>query len=155
MSFDPIVFLDTLRHARGYAGQIVHAQTLPARPPRYARLHERLSPPVQRALEASGSERLYTHQAEAINLALAGQNLVVATSTASGKTLAFNVPVLEALARDPLARALYLYPTKALAQDQLGKWRALIDAAGSGIVNPLAATYDGDTPQGSRARLRK
>jgi len=155
MSFDPIVFLDTLRHARGYAGQIVHAQTLPARPPRYARLHERLSPPVQRALEASGSERLYTHQAEAINLALAGQNVVVATSTASGKTLAFNVPVLEALARDPLARALYLYPTKALAQDQLGKWRALIDAAGSGIVNPLAATYDGDTPQGSRARLRK
>ena len=155
MPFDPIAFLDALRHARGYAGQIVHAQTLPARSPRHGRLDERLSPPVQRALEASGSDRLYTHQAEAINLALAGQNVVVATSTASGKTLAFNVPVLETLARDPLARALYLYPTKALAQDQLGKWRSLIDAAGPGIVNPLAATYDGDTPQGSRARLRK
>ena len=155
MAFNPIAFLETLRSSKGYAGQIVHAQTLPARPPRYAHLQERLSPPVQRALQASGSDRLYAHQAEAINLALAGQNVVVATSTASGKTLAFNVPVLETLARDPLARALYLYPTKALAQDQLGKWRSLISAAGEGIVNPLAATYDGDTPQGSRARLRK
>ena len=107
------------------------------------------------ALRAAGAERLYTHQAEAINAALAGQNVVVATSTASGKTLCFNVPVLEALARDPLARALYLYPTKALAQDQLGKWQALVKAAGEGIVNPLAATYDGDTPQGARGRIRK
>ena len=155
MPFDPIAFLDTLRHTKGYAGQIVHAQTLPARSPRYAHLHERLSLPVQRALEATGADRLYAHQAEAINLVLAGHNVVVATSTASGKTLAFNVPVLESLARDPLARAIYLYPTKALAQDQLGKWRALVDAAGDGIVNPLAATYDGDTPQRSRARLRK
>ena len=110
---------------------------------------------MRAALVAAGAERLYTHQAEAINAALAGQNVVVATSTASGKTLCFNVPVLEALARDPLARALYLYPTKALAQDQLGKWQALVKGAGDGIVNPLAATYDGDTPQGARARIRK
>ena len=83
-------------------------------------------------MAAAGAERLYTHQAEAINAALAGQNVVVATSTASGKTLCFNVPVLEALARDPLARALYIYPTKALAQDQLGKWNALARPRGRG-----------------------
>jgi len=155
MSFDPNAFLDTLRRDRSYAGQLVHVQTLRAREARYGRLHARLSAPVEAALGATGSDRLYVHQAEAINLALDGEHVVVATSTASGKTLAFNIPVLEALARDPLARALYIYPTKALAQDQLGKWRALVKAAGGEIVNPLAATYDGDTPQGARARLRK
>ena len=87
-------------------------------------------------MAAAGAERLYTHQAEAINAALAGRNVVVATSTASGKTLCFNVPVLEALARDPLARALYIYPTKALAQDQLGKWNALVKAAGTASSPP-------------------
>ena len=136
MTFDPVAFLNTLRRRRGYAGQLAYVQTLPARRPRYGRLNAPLSPPVERALAASGAERLYTHQAEAINAALAGQNVVVATSTASGKTLCFNVPVLEALARDPLARALYIYPTKALAQDQLGKWHALAKAAGEGIINP-------------------
>ena len=111
--------------------------------------------PSSRPWSRQGSERLYAHQAEAINAALAGQNVVIATSTASGKTLCFNVPVLEALARDPLARALYIYPTKALAQDQLGKWQALAKAAGEGIISPLAATYDGDTPQGARSRVRR
>ena len=155
MTFDPVAFLNTLRRKRGYAGQLAHVQTLPARRPRYGHLNAPLSPSVERALAASGAERLYTHQAEAINAALAGQNVVVATSTASGKTLCFNVPVLEALARDPLARALYIYPTKALAQDQLGKWNALAKAAGEGIINPLAATYDGDTPQAARSRIRR
>ena len=155
MTFDPNAFLNTLRRKRGYAGQLAHVQTLPARRPRYGHLNAPLSPPVERALAAAGAERLYTHQAEAINAALAGQNVVVATSTASGKTLCFNVPVLEALARDPLARALYIYPTKALAQDQLGKWNALVKAAGEGIINPLAATYDGDTPQAARSRIRR
>jgi len=155
MAFDPAVFLNELRRRRDYAGQLVHVQTIPARAPRYGELQVQLSPPVRRALAAAGAERLYTHQAAAINAALSGQHVVVATSTASGKTLCFNVPVLEALARDPLARALYLYPTKALAQDQLGKWKALVEGAGEGIINPLAATYDGDTPQAARARVRK
>ena len=155
MAFDPAAFLDALRRERGYAGQLAHVQTLPARAARYGALRERLSPPVQRALHAAGADRLYTHQAEAINAALAGLNVVVATSTASGKTLCFNAPVLEALVRDPLARALYLYPTKALAQDQLGKWNAFVKGAGDGIINPLAATYDGDTAQSARGRLRK
>ncbi len=155
MTFEPATFLDSLRRERGYAGQLAHVQTIPLRSARYGTLRQRLSPPVQRALAAAGAERLYVHQAEAINAALAGEHVVVATSTASGKTLCFNVPVLEALARDPLARALYLYPTKALAQDQLGKWNALVKGAGDGIVNPTAATYDGDTPQGARSRIRR
>ena len=155
MSFDPSAFLDGLRHRRDYAGQLVHVQAIPARRARFGQLHHHLSAPVRQALGAAGTQELYTHQAEAINAVLDGRHVVVATSTASGKTLCFNVPVLEALARDPLARALYLYPTKALAQDQLGKWRALVSGAGGGVVNPLAATYDGDTPQSARARLRK
>jgi len=155
MTFNPEAFLADLRRERGYAGQLVYVQTIPARKPRYGRLRQRLSRPVAAALRAAGVEQLYTHQAEAINAALAGQNVVVATSTASGKTLCFNVPVLEALARDPLARALYIYPTKALAQDQLSKWRALAAGAKDAIPNVQAATYDGDTARGARTRIRK
>src|SRR5512139_75291 len=137
MSFDPNAFLNELRRRRDYSGQLIHAQTIPVRSARYGELKIKLSPPVGRALAAAGAERLYTHQAEAINAALSGQNVVVATSTASGKTLCFNAPVLEALARDPLARALYLYPTKALAQDQLSKWQSLVKGSGSGLINPI------------------
>jgi DEAD/DEAH box helicase domain-containing protein len=155
VSFDPVAFLDNLRRQRDYAGQLVYAQTMPARRARYGRLRHRLSGPVMAALRSAGAEQLYTHQAEAVNAALDGQHVVVATSTASGKTLCFHLPVLEALARDPLARALYIYPTKALAQDQLGKWQSFARGAGAGIVNPEAATYDGDTSQGARARIRK
>ena len=87
MSFAPTAFLDDLRRRRDYAGQLAHVQTLPARRARYGSLRVRLHPAVTQALRAAGAGRLYTHQAEAINAALAGQNLVVATSTASGKTL--------------------------------------------------------------------
>jgi len=155
MAFDPVAFLDRLCHERGYAGQLVYVQTIPPRPARYATLRVNLSPPVQAALRAVGAAQLYTHQAQAISAALEGRHVVVATSTASGKTLCFNVPVLEALARDPQARALYLYPTKALAQDQLGKWQGLLKGAGDAIPNPHAATYDGDTPPSARARIRR
>ncbi len=161
MVFDPKAFLAELQHQRGYDNQLVYAHLMPARAPRYAPLRQRLSRPVAAALRAGGVERLYTHQAEAISAALAGENVVVATSTASGKTLCFNVPVMEALARDPQARALYLYPTKALAQDQLGKWQSLLGAAQAAgqadnvLAHAEAATYDGDTPQAARARIRR
>ena len=96
-----------------------------------------------------GVEALYGHQAEAWEAAARGEHLVVTTGTASGKTLAFNLPVLDALAREPKLRALYLYPTKALAQDQL---RAL----GSLRLPRLrAAIYDGDTPSDRRSQVRK
>jgi DEAD/DEAH box helicase domain-containing protein len=114
-----------------------------------APLPEGLHPRVRDALAAQGVEALWAHQAEAWEAAQRGEHLIVTTGTASGKTLAFNLPVLDALAREPKRRALYLYPTKALAQDQL---RAL----GSFRLPKLrAAIYDGDTAAERRWHVRK
>jgi DEAD/DEAH box helicase domain-containing protein len=114
-----------------------------------APLPEGLHPRVRDALAAQGVEALWAHQAEAWEAAQRGEHLIVTTGTASGKTLAFNLPVLDALAREPKQRALYLYPTKALAQDQL---RAL----GSFRLPKLrAAIYDGDTATERRWQVRK
>src|SRR5947207_3825564 len=120
-----------------------------ARGPRTAPLPEELHPRVREALGAQGVGELYAHQADAWESAARGEHLIVTTGTASGKTLAFNLPVLDALAREPKRRALYLYPTKALAQDQL---RAL----GSFRLPRLrAAIYDGDTEAERRWQVRK
>jgi DEAD/DEAH box helicase domain-containing protein len=120
-----------------------------AREARLAPLPEALHPRVREALGAQGIDALYGHQADAWAAAARGEHLVVTTGTASGKTLAFNLPVMDALAREPKLRALYLYPTKALAQDQL---RAL----GSLRLPRLrAAIYDGDTPADRRWQVRK
>src|ERR1044072_8334191 len=99
--------------------ELAHVELVPAREARFAPLPEELHPRVRDALAAQGIESLYGHQAEAWAAAARGEHFVVTTGTASGKTLAFNLPILDALAREPKRRALYLYPTKALAQDQL------------------------------------
>src|SRR5439155_10804625 len=96
-----------------------------------------------------GVNALYGHQAEAWEAAARGEHVIVTTGTASGKTLAFNLPVLDALARDPKARALYLYPTKALAQDQARTLHALH------LRGLRAAIYDGDTESERRWQIRK
>src|SRR5207253_2467559 len=101
------------------------------------------------ALEARGIDLLFAHQREAWERAREGGNVIVTTGTASGKTLAFNLPVLDALATEPKRRALYLYPTKALAQDQL---RALGELK---VPRVRAAIYDGDTPTEQRWQVRK
>jgi DEAD/DEAH box helicase domain-containing protein len=120
-----------------------------AREARLAPQPEELHPRVREALAAQGVEALYAHQAEAWEAAQRGEQLIVTTGTASGKTLAFNLPVLDALTREPKSRALYLYPTKALAQDQL---RAL----GSLRLPKLrAAIYDGDTAADRRWQVRR
>ena len=121
----------------------------PARPPRFAPIPEGLHPKVTDALAARGIEQLFTHQADAWDAAQRGEHLVVATGTASGKTLAFNLPVLDALARQPKTRALYLYPTKALAQDQIRSLTELKPPA----IKP--AIYDGDTESSRRWQIRK
>jgi DEAD/DEAH box helicase domain-containing protein len=129
--------------------ELAHVELVPAREARFAPLPEELHPSVRDALAAQGIGSLYGHQAEAWEAAARGEHFVVTTGTASGKTLAFNLPVLDALAREPKRRALYLYPTKALAQDQL---RAL----GSFRLPKLrAAIYDGDTPADRRWQVRK
>jgi DEAD/DEAH box helicase domain-containing protein len=118
----------------------------PAREARLAPLPDDLHPRVRDALGVGG---LYSHQADAWEAARRGEHLIVTTGTASGKTLAFNLPVLDALARQPKLRALYLYPTKALAQDQLRSVSALK------IPRLRAAIYDGDTPSEQRWQIRK
>src|SRR4249920_1697875 len=92
-----------------------------------AAMDERLA----RALKARGIEQLYTHQAEAIAHALAGRHVVTVTPTASGKTLCYNAPVIDAILSDPSTRALYLFPTKALAQDQLAELHGLVELLAS------------------------
>ncbi len=110
---------------------------------------------LQRALESRGISQLYTHQAEAIEHALAGRNVVVVTPTASGKTLCYNAPILNAILQDPSSRALYLFPTKALAQDQLAELQALCGLLGERTDTPVGVfTYDGDTPQDARKTIR-
>jgi DEAD/DEAH box helicase domain-containing protein len=121
----------------------------PARAARLAPLPESLDPRVRAALEARGRTELYAHQAAAWEAAARGEHVMVATGTASGKTLAFNLPVLDALAAEPKRRALYLYPTKALAQDQA---RGLAELR---VPRVRAAIYDGDTESERRWQIRK
>jgi DEAD/DEAH box helicase domain-containing protein len=119
--------------------------------PRAARLEpvpEHLHPELRDALVARGIDMLYAHQAEALELARAGRHVLVATGTASGKSLAFNLPVVDGLLADRSARALYLYPTKALAQDQARALDAL------GLRGVRVRIYDGDTPHDLRRDIR-
>lgn len=123
-------------------------------PPRLADLRPvpaDLPIPLRDMLRARGIPALYSHQAEAWEAARAGENVAVATGTASGKTLAYNLPVLATLLEDPQARALYLFPTKALAQDQFNTLQSLQ----SKIFNSQSAIYDGDTPQRDRKPIRE
>lgn len=145
-------FIHHLKSQRFYKGQIAHVERIPARKARHRRLKKPLPPLLQDALKRVGVENLYTHQAQAINAVREGHSVVVATSTASGKTLCYNLPVLEAVITDWRARALYLFPTKALAQDQI---RSLRELTSRDLRDVRFGTYDGDTPRSARARLRK
>ncbi|MBK1644625.1 helicase [Thiocapsa imhoffii] len=139
---------------KGHRGRIVGATTQAARHARWCDLPAELAPALAAALRASGRERLYSHQSQAWELARTPRHLVVATPTASGKTLCYNLPVLDAvLSRGH--KALYLFPTKALAQDQAAELMALsraIQAAGGPGVK--AFTFDGDTPGDARKAVR-
>jgi DEAD/DEAH box helicase domain-containing protein len=124
----------------------------PARPPSYADFPQSLQPGLRQMLETRGIRKLYSHQADAYQRVTGGKNVTVVTPTASGKTLCYNLPVLDTLLGDSNARAFYLFPTKALAEDQLHEFKAAVDAMGSGI---RAFTYDGDTPQDARKAIRE
>ncbi|MEK7284587.1 MAG: DEAD/DEAH box helicase [Chloroflexota bacterium] len=126
-------------------------ERLPACAPRYAPFPSWLDERIVRALRRRGIEALYSHQAAALDAAHAGRNVVVVTPTASGKTLCYDLPVLDAIAKDPSARALYLFPTKALAQDQLAELERL---SAEMEIDLVTHTYDGDTPPQARAAIR-
>jgi DEAD/DEAH box helicase domain-containing protein len=140
-----------LKQQPGYRGQIVHEERLPARRARYGRLSAPLPPALTAAMKANDTDRLYSHQAQAINAVRAGQHVIVTTPTGSGKSLVYHLPVLAAIVADDGARALYLFPTKALAQDQL---RALETLARPSLHRIRFAAYDGDTPTVERAAHR-
>jgi len=143
-------FLDALRASADYRGQIAHVEKLPARAARFADLSRPLHPRLMEALKAQGITRFYAHQAAAIDAVRRGQNVAVVTTTASGKTLTYNVPVLESILINAGTRALYLFPTKALAQDQLRKLNEL-----DLFPHVRAGAYDGDTTQEERRTIRR
>lgn len=121
-----------------------------AKPPVFAPFPSSLDPRIVEALKARGVQQLYSHQAKAFDTVAKGEHLVVVTPTASGKTLCYNLPVLQALVQQPEARVLYLFPTKALAQDQLAELMELSKS----LPDMRMFTYDGDTPQDSRRSVR-
>jgi len=146
-------FLDKFeRMARDADGPIRAIRRTPSKPAEYGEFPEDLSPKLREVLLRRGIEKPYSHQAEAYRSIAAGANAVIVTPTASGKTLCYNLPVLNRLIAEPGARAMYLFPTKALGEDQLDELHGLIEAMGSDL---RAFTYDGDTPQDARRAIRQ
>jgi len=144
-------FIAGLKELKGYKGQIEHVEYFPQKKGRYGKLDTYLPASLQQYLD-NRKIILYKHQTDAINLARKGSNIVIATPTASGKTLAFNLPVFESLSIDLRARALYIYPMKALANDQLNVL-SIMEKETHISVNP--GIYDGDTPRRDRKNIRE
>ena len=143
--------LQTWQQERKLWRNVTLDHRVPAQPAAFAELPQTLPPALAAALRGRGVERLYTHQAAAFEAARAGRDLVIATPTASGKSLCYNLPVLSSLAEEPEARAVYLFPTKALSRDQESALRALMRQA---EIAQGAITYDGDTPGDARRAAR-
>ena len=142
--------MSSFRDEPRFSRHVMAWHTIPAVPAQYGAFPDGLDDRVLQALEVEGVHRLYSHQSSAADAALRGDHVAVATSSASGKSLCYNLPVLQCVLLQPDATALYLFPTKALAQDQLAAWQRLT----SKIVPGVAACYDGDTPSSSRVRIR-
>ena len=130
-------------------------ELIPARPARFGAWPDGLDRRLTAALREQGIERPYLHQAQAVEGVLSGQHVVLATSTASGKTLAYNLPVVGSLLSDPDACALYLFPTKALAHDQMAQLGSLTSAGPLGGTRFAIGAYDGDTPSRQRSAVRR
>jgi len=143
--------LKALRFEPRFMSNIVRWERVPAQAPRFAPFPKGLHEGLLNALSARGIDALYTHQAASVTAALRGEHVVVATPAASGKTLCYNLPALQRLLTDPRARALYLFPTKALGHDQLAELTTLLAATSLG---GLPAAYDGDTPSAQRPKIR-
>jgi DEAD/DEAH box helicase domain-containing protein len=150
---DTTGFIHYLSTQKGYTDQLSHVENIPPLHAVCADLERPLIKPLEDCLDDNGLLPLYTHQAKAVNLARRGKNVMVATSSASGKTMCYNIPVMEAMLTEKSCRALYLFPTKALTQDQL---RNLRDQFCPDIIQPgECATFDGDTPQAERTEIKK
>jgi len=147
-------FVQRLQSAAHYRGQIAAIRVLPARPAQFSDPRAPLPPALAVMLRSQGIQRLYRHQAESYDVVRSGNDVVVATGTASGKSLCYHLPVLASLAEDPECRALYIFPAKALAYDQLGSLERMVEQAGlAAVARP--ACYDGDTPTHKRPGIRR
>ena len=149
---DVEAFLSEIRRDPEYADQIVHVHEVPGRPARTDGSGGGLDPFVQSVLPELGIDALYSHQAEALRLVNRGSDVLVATATASGKTLCYTLPLAGLLHARSEAVALLVFPTKALCQDQFRSFSALLQKVGLG--DRLAGVLDGDTPANLRRRLR-
>ena len=144
--------LDYFKASEKMTNNITSWVELPAKEPVYTEYPQIIDDRIRDALERRGVRKLYSHQASAIQAIHDGSNVVVVTPTASGKTMCYNVPVLDAILKDEGSRALFLFPTKALSQDQTSELHELITEAG---VDVKTFTYDGDTPQSARKAIRQ
>ena len=143
--------LDLLLADPEVAAALVEHRVLPEREAQVAPFPDWLDKRLVRGLHAQGIEMLYSHQAAALEALHEGRDIVVVTPTASGKSLCYGLPVLQSVIDDPAARALFLFPTKALSQDQLAAFREL---AGVAQLDVVAGVYDGDTPGPVRTNIR-
>ncbi|TFE03245.1 DEAD/DEAH box helicase [Jeotgalibacillus sp. R-1-5s-1] len=145
-------FISHFRDDDQFKSQVVKWHTIEPMEAVYEPLPEVLAPSLRKALERRGIGKLYSHQAEAFNSVMSGKSITAVTPTASGKTLCYNLPVVQSIVENPSNRALYLFPTKALSQDQKTELNELLDLADSNITS---YTYDGDTPASIRQKVRK
>ncbi|TNJ68163.1 DEAD/DEAH box helicase [Paenibacillus hemerocallicola] len=143
--------IDMIKQTPELMSQVTYWHTIPPRPASFAEFPDTIDAGLRAALADKGIDRLYTHQAESFREAEEGRNVVAVTPTASGKTLCYNLPVLNRILRDDSSRALYLFPTKALAQDQVAELHEIVDSLGADIKTH---TYDGDTPPTVRQAIR-
>jgi DEAD/DEAH box helicase domain-containing protein len=144
--------LSMFKNHDDFRKNIVHWHTIEEREAKTVELPEGIHPSLKQALLNRGIKQLYTHQKSAYDAVMDNKSIVAVTPTASGKTLCYNLPVLDTIINDPNARALYIFPTKALAQDQKSEINELIQETG---VSINSYTYDGDTPSNIRQKVRK
>ncbi|HYG64544.1 MAG TPA: DEAD/DEAH box helicase, partial [Thermoanaerobaculia bacterium] len=147
--------MNELRQDAKLAPQLVHSAYLPGSPSQWGELDPPLPEPIARALGRGGVPRLWSHQAEGIAAVRRGENVLITTPTASGKSLVFQLPALEEAIRGGPGHGLFLFPLKALGQDQRGKFRQLAAAAGLSEEQAGCEIYDGDTPAALRTAIRK
>ncbi len=145
-------YIAALKSDPSFMNNVACWREIPARPARYADFPAGIDERIRSVLRERGISQLYVHQRQAVDAALRGEDIVVVTPTASGKTMCYNLPVLNEIIKNPEARALYLFPTKALSADQAAELYELIDKVGADVK---CYTYDGDTPASARSAIRQ
>jgi len=146
-------YIQSLIASKRLGDQVVHHMVIPDHPPSLSKPGKPWPEQINYIMESAGIHDLFQHQADAVDLIRSGRHLVVATPTASGKTLIYNLPVLENVLKNPESKALYIFPLKALAQDQMRTFKEMTETDGQ--IKPAIEIYDGDTTAWHRKRIRE